>query len=145
MIFPDNALKGIPNPSFMNEEGNVGSHLFRFDIDQEIRDDDLIEQSINWEDDYNAIDYTLKQKKENGETQFKVGVAIVPREDIDRLMNKHPFKNVFFYERNEVANNPYHGNLLLNKNISKPTRNMLSAGLALAISKIVPQTNTISN
>ncbi len=143
MIFPDTFLKGIPNSSFILEEGNVASHLFKFDLDQKIRNDDLIEQSINWQDDNKAVDYTLKQKKDNGEIQFKVGVAIVPREEIDKLKSKPVYKNVFSYERTVGTNNPYQVNLLLNKNISKPTMRMLSAGLALAIKAISLQ-NTIS-
>ena len=62
MCYPDNCIKGIPNQDFMLQNGTIGAHLFHFK-QENIRDDNLIGQSINWEDDKDAINFTLNQKK----------------------------------------------------------------------------------
>lgn len=69
MCYPDNCIKGIPNQDFILPDGTIGAHLFHFkEVNK--RDDNFIEQSINWQDDDNAINFTLKQKKD-GDKQFK--------------------------------------------------------------------------
>lgn len=55
MTFPDNCLRGIPNDSYLNDEGSVGSHLFYF-LDGD-RGDGWSEQSVNWEDDDTVIEF----------------------------------------------------------------------------------------
>lgn len=62
MNFPDNCIRGIPNNTFLNMDGSVGSHLFHFDVEID-RGDGWTEQSINWEDDDFVIEFTLSQKK----------------------------------------------------------------------------------
>jgi hypothetical protein len=120
----------------MYEDGSVGSHLFYFK-DRDKRGDGWVEQSINWEDDNLAIELSLNQQKENGDFQFKVGLARIPREEIDRL-NKQPTVNgVLDYERQPLEDNPYHGNLLLRSDVPKRTMKKIAAGLALAVSEIV--------
>ena len=59
MNFPDNSIKGIPNKEFLIDETTVGSHLFHF---KQTRDDEFVEQSINWEDNEFVIDFTLNQR-----------------------------------------------------------------------------------
>lgn len=136
MNYPKNSIKGIPNNSFLLEDGTVGSHLFYF---EQPRDDGMVEQSINWEDDGSVIDFTLSQKKANGDLQFMAGVAILPRSEIDRL-NRHPtIRGLLSYERSPLDNNPYHGNLLLQANVSKAKMKQIAAGLAIAISGIITQ------
>lgn len=136
MPFPDNCIRGIPNASFIVEDGSVGSHLFHFK-DEHHRDDGWIEQSINWEDDEKAIEFTLNQKKEDGDVQFQAGVVIIPREEIDRLNRRPTVNGVLSYERQPLENNPYHGNILLSENVPKHTMKKLAAGLALAVSRII--------
>jgi len=139
MSFPDNCIKGIPNSDFLLADGSAASHLFYFKKEQ-ARVDGWIEQSINWEDDDSAVEFTLNQRKENGEKQFKAGVAIVPRNEIDRLGRLPTVdKGILSYERQCLENNHYHGNILLQTNVPKPTMKKIAAGLALAVSKIVPQ------
>ena len=75
MNYPENSIKGIPNNDFLIEGGTVASHLFHF---EQIRDDGEVEQSINWEDDESVIDFTLNQKKANGDLQFRAGLRYFP-------------------------------------------------------------------
>jgi len=144
MKYPRNSIKGIPNNDFVIADGSVGSHLFHF-RDEHKRDDGWVEQSINWEDDESVIDFTLQQKKEDGELQFKAGVAIVPRSEIDRLKNRPTIKGMLSYERRPLDNNPYHGNFLLKAEVPKPTMKKIAAGLALAVSEIFKQNQDYSD
>lgn len=138
MSFPDNCIRGIPNNSFVLEDGSPGSHLFHFKS-EDAREDGWTEQSINWEDDDSVIKFTLNQTKEDGERQFKAGVAIIPRDEIDRL-NKRPTVNgILSYERRPLEHNQYHGNILLRTNVPKPTMKKIAAGLALAVSEVILQ------
>ncbi|MCI0485871.1 MAG: hypothetical protein L0229_04640 [Blastocatellia bacterium] len=134
MSFPDNCIRGVPNTSFLNDEGSVGSHLFYFTNG---RDDGWIEQSINWEDDDSVVEFTLQQRKADGELQFKAGAVVVPLEEIDRLNNRPTVKGLLSCERKPLKNNPSHGNILLRSNTSKQTMKLIAAGLALAVTKIV--------
>lgn len=136
MQFPDNCIKGIPNSDFLIEDGTPGSHLFHFKEDHR-RDDGWIEQSINWEDDEQAIEFTLNQQKEDGSLQFKGGAAIIPRDEIDRLNKRPTINGLLSYEKQPLEQNPYHGNLLLSKNVPRPTMKKIAAGLALAVSRVV--------
>lgn len=136
MSYPDNCIRGIPNKSFLIEDGSIGSHLFHFKP-EDGREDGWIEQSINWEDDDLAIEFTLNQTKENGERQFKAGVAKIPRDEIDRLSRLPTVNGILSYERRAVENNQYHGNLLLKTNVPKPTMRKIAAGIALAVSEII--------
>ena len=137
MNFPDNGIKGIPNKEFVIDETTVGSHLFHF---KQTQDDGFIEQSINWEDNEIVIDFTLNQKRENGNLQFNAGVAVLPRSEIDRLNRRPAIRGLLSYERSPLNDNPYHGNLLLQANVPKAKMRQITAGLALAVSKIIPQT-----
>ena len=136
MNYPKNSIKGIPNDSFLLEDGAVHAHLFYF---QQPRDDGLVEQSINWEDNESVIDFTLNQKKENGDLQFMAGVAILPRSEIDRLSKLSTIRGLLSYERSPLDDNPHHGNLLLQANISKAKMRLIAANLATAISSIITQ------
>lgn len=136
--YPENCVRGIPNASYLNPDGSVGSHLFHF-VQTTGRSDGWSEQSINWEDHDSVIEFTLQQTKEDGNLQFKGGAAIVPREEIERLNNQPTIKGLVSYERSPIQGNPFHGNILLRVNTSKPTMKLIAAGLALAVSKIIPQ------
>lgn len=138
MTFPDSCLRGIPNTSYLVEDGSVGAHLFHFE-DKSTRDDEWIEQSISWEDDSAALALTLNQKKENGELQFKAGAVRIPRDELDRLSRQPTVTGFISYERRPLENNPYHGNLLLRSGVPKPTMKKIAAGIALAVSEIIRQ------
>ena len=138
MGHPTNCIKGIPNDDFLDEDGTPAPHLFYFK-DEHVRSDGWKEQSINWEDDESVIEFSLNQRKEDGSVQFKAGVTIIPRNELDRLNNRPTIRGVLSYERQPLDNNPHHGNILLQANVSKPAMKKIAAGLALAVSRVILQ------
>ena len=98
-----------------------------------------MEQSINWEDDESATEFTLNQRRDDGELQFKTGVAIIPRAEVDRLNRQPTVSGILSYERQTLEDNPYHGNILLRSDVPKPTMKKIAAGLALAVSQFIPR------
>lgn len=141
MSYPDNCIRGIPDDTFLTDDGTVGSHLFYFNLCTD-RSNGWVEQSVNWEDDDTVIEFTLNQRKADGAFQFRAGAAVIPRQEIDRLNSRPTVKGLLSYERQPIQDNPYHGNILLRANTSKPTMKLIAAGLALAVSRIVPRDST---
>lgn len=135
MPYPDNLLRGIPNSSYLFDDGSVGPHLFYFE--DQARGDGKIEQSINWEDDTGAVATTLTQTKDNAEIQFKAGAVRIPREELDRLSRRPTISGLLSYERSPLEENIYHGNLLLPSTVPKRTMKTIAAGIALAVSEII--------
>ncbi|MBC8465712.1 MAG: hypothetical protein ISS57_14510 [Anaerolineales bacterium] len=144
MSYPNNCFRGIPNDTYIIEDGTAASFLFYFK-DEDVRSDGWIEQSINWEDDDLSIKIILGQTKKNGEIQFKEGVAKLPRNEIDRLIKQPSVNGILSYERQPLVNNPYHGNLLLQSDTPKLTMKKIAAGLALVVSEIIPQESLSSH
>lgn len=136
MDYPSNCLRGIPNPSYFNPDGTVGSHLFYFEANDH-RTDGWNDLSINWEDNDSVSEFTLSQKNPDGGLQFKGGLVVLPRDELDRLNNRPLVKGLLSYERDALPDNPFHGNLLLQANTSKPTMKLIAAGLALAVSLVI--------
>jgi hypothetical protein len=131
MEFPENCIKGIPHASFVRD-GWIGSELFYFK-DRDLRLDGWVEQSINWQDDENAVGFTLRQvKKETGEFQFKAGVAVLPRVEIDRIRSRYAHLDMLSYERQPLEDNYYHGNILLQRQMLKmPIMRQIAGALAM--------------
>jgi hypothetical protein len=132
--FPDSCIRGIPNEDFIIRENAVASHLFNFK-DEHYRKG-WLEQSINWNDEEQAIDFTLNQLK-NGVIKYKYGVAIVSRFKLDDLNRTLAIQGSLLYERNALEDNKYHGNILLNASVPKPLRRMVASGIALAVEAII--------
>lgn len=138
-MYPDNCIRGISNKNELAEDGSVSASLFYFSFPE--REDGWKELSINWMDDDVSVEFSMDQKKDDGSIQFKAGLAIIPREEIERLSRSPTLmKGILTYERKILDNNPYHGNLLLHKDVSKSTMKKIAAGLALAVSEIIPRT-----
>ena len=135
MTYPENCLRGISVPEHLDEDGSVATAAFNFS--DHIRDDGWRDLSINWEDDKNAGQVLLNQKKENGEIQFRVGYAVLPRSEIDHLISQPTVNGTLGYERQALQDNPYHGNLLLKGNLPKPVYRKLQGGLALLVSRVI--------
>lgn len=135
MCFPENCIRGIFDVSYL-PDGIVGSHLFFFNGPD--RGDGWKEQSINWQDDGTAIEFTLGQRKD-GQLLFKAGAVMLARAEIDTLNSKPAVNGVLSYERQRLDINPYHGNILLRSSVRKPQMKQIAAGLALAVSEIIPQ------
>ena len=136
MDFPVNCLRGIPNNDFLVGDGSVASHLFTFK-DEDKRDDGWIEQSINWEDDNSALAFTLKQLNDKGEIQFKAGIAVLPRSELDHITKQPSVSGILAYERQPLEDNQYHGNILLKADTPKPTKKRIAATLATFVSYTV--------
>lgn len=128
-LYPKEFIRGISNKDFIDDHGHVLCSAFQFDDTG--RNDGNQEASINWLDDSGAITTALSQKKENGKIQFPGGVARINLGTV-KLFLHYYYQAGFSYERAPLENNKYHGNLLLEKSLSKQTRQMLMAGLALA-------------
>lgn len=138
MSFSDNLLRGLTIPDALTDEGTVSSQVFQFK-EEHSRDDGWIEQSINWEENDDVLSFTLDQIKDDGSFQFKMGIVRLERKEIDKL-NARPTiknKNLLSYEKQPLPDNCYHGNILLKSSVSKPTKRMIAANLAAAVSKII--------
>jgi len=131
MSYPEEFLKGIPNTNFIGDDNGPTSDLFYFNADHQkiARDDDYLEESINWRDDYGADDILFAQEK-NGSIQFKGGAAVMCRLELDRLMKKPLNKEVLGYERKVIPGNNYHGNLLLHKKVQNREMKKIAATIA---------------
>lgn len=137
MPYPLNCIRGIRHPHHINNDGTVGSDLFYFESQD--RGDGWKEESINWEDDSSVIKFTLNQLKSDGTFLFKIGVVVLPREEIDRLIKLPLIMGLLSYERRPIDDNPYHGNILLRANTEKLTMRQIAANLALHISQVIPR------
>jgi hypothetical protein len=127
--FPDNCIRGIPNHNcLLDDKATAYLTLFDFPGDRP-RQDGWIEESINWMDDQHAIDFTLRQTKDDGRSlQFNVGVAVLSRSELNKIRRRHT--DFFGYERARTEDNVYHGNLLLKADIRKERKTMIRAKLA---------------
>ena len=136
--FPDTFIRGIPNNDFIDEESNYPkSDLFKNFEPNADRIDDFLELSINWNDDEGAMIKILEQKKENSsELQFKVWGAILDTNELKNLCKKPLTKDILKYERKEIENNEYHGNILMKNGTAKRKRNEIAAGLAFCVGDV---------
>jgi hypothetical protein len=130
MPFPTNSIRGIANNSLLIEDRFVAPTLFNFE-QKFRRADGLIPLSINWEDNDAVRAFTLNQL-DNGQPKYKAGLAIIPRSELDSLSQRPAIEGFFSYERDELKDNPYHGNLLVKSNVPPTTKKMIAHGLALA-------------
>lgn len=135
--YPGRCLRGIPNDNDLIE-GGVATHLFYFKKEF-ARPDGWTEQSINWEDNESARTFTLNQRKEDGQFQFRAGIAVIERTAIDNIKNLPALKNTLSYERSVLPGNAYHGNLLLVTNTPPLRMKQIAAALALHVSEIISQ------
>jgi len=135
MAYPNTFIRGISVREYLLEDGTVSASAF--DFSQKTREDGWKSFSINWEDDENAGRFTLGQRKENGDIQFKAGYVVIPREEIDHLNHQPTVNGMLNYERQPLVDNPFHGNILARGNVPLPTLRRIQAGLTLIVSKIV--------
>ena len=95
-----------------------------------------MEMSINWYDDEDALCYLKEQLDNNGLKQYKSGIAVFSRVELDKLCRNPAFHGRVSYNRDELPNNKYHGNLLVRKEIidgkngNKAMRDIISASIA---------------
>lgn len=137
MCYPHYLIRGIPNQTFVDEDGLVSAQLFYFNKPESVRSPGYREESINWHDDDGAITHALNQTKGDGTPQFTVGIALLCRSELDRIKNNPNVRNQFDYERNAIAGNPYHGNMLLRIDTPKKTIKKIAGQLALNVTQII--------
>jgi len=136
MCYPDYLIRGIPNPGFLDEDDLPSANLFYFNKPESVRLPGYREESINWHDDDAAITHTFNQRKD-GSVQFKVGIAILLRSELDKIKNNPNVRQRFDYERHPLPENPYHGNMLLKTDAPKPLIRKIAAQLALNVNRII--------
>jgi hypothetical protein len=136
MEYPDTCIRGIAASDWVRELNGAfraTGAMFQFQKRKDCREDGWIEESVNWMDDEDAISFTLGMKKDDKiTTKFKVGLALVPRHELDRIQKTYGSR-VFKYERDSKPDNSYHGNLLvsdLSDEGGKPFKKLISDVLA---------------
>ena len=139
MDYPNSMIKGIANDSFIDDDGSPSASLFSFQPREHIqRPDGYLEESINWYDDEGALTHILEQLKEDGDPKFKIGCAILLKEDIDQIRRRPFVQSYLEYERRPIDENPYHGNLLLSDKVAKSVKRKISATIALfGVSEVI--------
>jgi len=113
MTYPDTLVRGISDKNTVDPDDSkpaVGAMNFK----EVGRSDSYKELSINWVDDEGAISEIRNRRKENGEIQFKAGLALVNRKKIEVHLADSIMSKEFCYERKPDPENKYHGNLLMN-------------------------------
>lgn len=119
--FSNRFIRGIINEQYVSEDGYpLGSlYHFRFSVPGN-RTDNFKEESINWDDDENALRHIILQKKKDTiKPQFSYGAAITDLSIIEALARNKRYKDIFCYERKPIDGNDYHGNLLFSASASK--------------------------
>lgn len=134
-MYPNELLRGIPNDACIDEFGYPASNLFTFDNSSQQRTDGYKEESIAWRDHEEAVAILLNQKKEDGQIQFKIGVAVLSRHEIDRLIQRDWTRQSLSYERDDKPENKYHGNLLLKVDVPKRVKKKITAQIACLASE----------
>lgn len=135
--FPDECLRGIQNEDKVLEDGLV--HTDVFNDWQESRDGEAFEQSISWNDDEGAIELTLCQRKRDDSLKHRGGIAVVPTGSLDHICSQPALRGRLAYERAEIEDNAYHGNLRIDRDVPKPARKQLAGTLALHVTRVIPQ------
>ena len=128
--YSDSMLRGIHKVDQIDGDGFVLTTAFLPDTrTNEGRNDNYYETSINWEDDEYALSLTLKA--------YPNGAVRLARKELDQINEFPSVQGGLFYERKPKIDNPYHGNILFDKAISKAKQKMIAGILALASSKVI--------
>ena len=137
---PERFYIGISTKDAISSEGYITEAAFSFDdFAKNPRDDNYCELSVNWNDNEGALLTLLSQKKPfKQEPQFKIGYCEIQKSQMKALFRAYMADSNFSYERrpiqadaeNGIEKNPYHGNLLINKDASKGLRKNIQCGLA---------------
>ena len=142
--YPEEFLRGVLNDTFLlhNESGNVyvSSTFFKdkTGYSESMKKPGYMEMSINWYDEEDALKHLKEQLDNNGRKQYLSGVAVFSRIALDSLCRNPAFDGRVSYNRDELPNNKFHGNLLVKKEIidgkdkNKVARDMISASIAAA-------------
>ena len=138
MSYPDNFLRGFSDKGLLAPDG-VGVSAAVFHFAESKTNNGWLEQSVCWEDDGSVVDLMLRQKNRDGTIQFKAAIVRVPRSCVHYINGLQQTKELLSYERKELDENPYHGNLLLKKDTHKITMTKVSALLASHVLDVISQ------
>ncbi|MGA7194143.1 MAG: hypothetical protein WBW94_10965 [Anaerolineales bacterium] len=139
--FPDYCIRGIKKKSHFHEDTDTASSaLYMPDTrTPETRADRGSETSINWEDDDNALNFTLQFLDEDNPTllAFQYGAVKLPRNALDEVNNLPSTMNTITYERHQLRlENPYHGNIVYKAGLAQHAITMIANVLAASSSKV---------
>jgi hypothetical protein len=136
--YPGNFLRGFSDKGLLTPDGvGVSAAVFFFDVSKV--NNGWLEQSVCWEDDGSVVDLMLRQKNKDGAIQFKAAIARVPRSCLHYINRLPQTKELLSYERKELEENPYHGNLLLKKDTHKITMTKVAAMIAGHVLDVINQ------
>ncbi len=132
--FPDFCIRGIVKKSYIYEDTEtVSAALFIPDSRTRVtRSDEGTETSINWDDNDKVLEFTLQTRDEKNQAvlAFPHGAIKLPRHVLDDVVNLPSTFQAITYERQEIDNNPYHGNIVFRAGIPQHTINMIANVLA---------------
>jgi len=138
MVYPDNCLRGLLNDDWLLRPGVVSTTAFQFS-EPGSREDGWLEESVDWEDGPDTVQLMLVRQNPDGWPQFRAGVAVLCRADIDKQIRRRPVgKGLLAYERAELEDNAHHGNLLLKAGLPTPDKRLIRAMLAGLVERVVP-------
>lgn len=146
--YPNEFYRGISAKGFIVDGCYVDKQAFHFDPFDASRGDDFRELSINWNDDEGSLKNLLNQKKPfKDEPQFKGGYCKFNRLTFRAAMNVYFDEHTMSYERRrvkasveeDIQENPYHGNILVSKNLSKARISMIETTMATLAGRVYPR------
>lgn len=137
----DNILKGIPKHEWLIGK-TVRWIAFKPPSNSKPKNG-WYESSINWEIDEGAIAELFSRKNKEGSQKYEPGIARVPREEIERIINQHELDGKFGYNYKKKRGNDYHGNLLFHdciinaKGIEKGDKAQICSALSRAVTEVI--------
>lgn len=134
--YPNLFIRGISEKEYIDEQGRVSGSAFQFL--QTEREDGFSECSINWFDEKEALNLIKGQLKTAEPKRYQFHCAVVvPVSEADRIRANPLYRDVFTYERQPLAGNQYHGNLLKKDALIKKQHFRTIQGLLAFVSKPV--------
>ena len=134
---PEEFYRGLSSPDTVTEQGYPTEAAFRF-LDFN-RSDGYNELSVNWNDDEGSLEKLLSQRKSSKEEpQFKIGYCKIYKSMMRMLMKAYMDEGMLSYERrpieenseSDIEANPYHGNLLMKKDVGNMIKKNIQCSLA---------------
>lgn len=128
--YPKEYLRGIANRSFISPQGFVMSNVF-------YPPDNSSKVSISWYDEKKVVDILFSQRKENGDFQFRYGIAFLPKIKLDEIIHNPIKQDLLYYERDGNNENPSHGNIIYRNQLPMSELRMIAANIALSVQNII--------
>jgi hypothetical protein len=125
-VFPDTFIRGIREKGWIRQNGTLRTKAYLPNHKPEKpREDGLIGASINWEDNPDVLQFTMNSP------YGLYGAAIVKREVLENISRNPQAIDAVCYERDPLLpENPYHGELVFDKNIDDIVEHYVAGQLA---------------